>query len=228
MGSMSSETTSRLTQWVRSVLGEVAVGHGPPGEEQQQMPAVNLYMLRLGQGQPVPQSQSAFQVSLHYLITTWSEDPQQALDMLLDLAFAAMEVSDYELDLDSIPLRLWSEFDLPPRPSFVLQAPLEKPRPERAVKPVRERVLKQSPLVQLSGRVLYGPKNSSMPSVRVELPELGRSTLTDENGQFRFGAVPAGREVTFRIRGEEFSPVADGQPLVFHLEPNGGVTCQPT
>lgn len=229
MGSMSIETNSRLTRWVRSVLGDVAVAHDPPGKGQEETaPAVNLYMLRLGEGKAVAQSQSAFQITLHYLVTTRAEDLQRAQQMLLDLAFSAMESADYDLDLNAMPLTAWHQFNLPPRPSFVLQVPLEKPRPARRVKPVSETVLEQAPLGPLSGRVVYGPQDSAMPNVQVELPTLGRSTRTDQDGWFRFGAVPAGQKVKFRIRGQEFSPVADGQPLVFHLEPNGGVTCQPT
>jgi len=227
MRELMSEANSRLTQWVRGVLGDVAVSELAPGE-QQETPAVSLYMLRLGNGTQPPQSRCSFQVTLHYLVTTWADDLQQAHDMLLNLTFSAMESADYDVELNSLPLSVWKQFGIPPRPAFILQAPLEKPQPSRPVEPVKEQVLKQSPISSLAGKVVYGPGDISMPNVRVELPELNRSTVTDQNGVFRFGAVPAGQKVRLRIRGQEFAPVVQGQSLVFHLEPNGGVTCQPT
>lgn len=222
---MIEETDRQLVEWVETVVGGVEVRLGAPVAGTKGA-GVGLYLLDLLHTPPSRNSRRlSLQVSLRYLVTTRSEDPMQAHQLLGDLVFAAMESADLEVELEPPPVQLWQAFQLPPQPCFMLRVPIRLDRrvPEggRITQPVE---LRHLPLVPLTGQVL-GPGDVPVANAAVELPELRLATRTDIKGRFVFGAVPAGpsaRHVRIRARGHETSTEVslDGgarEPLTIHF-----------
>lgn len=182
----------RLEDWIRSVLGEVNVFLTAP-KESQDTQGVNLYLWNLAN---TPHGRSLKELSPHriilrYLVTISETDPHSMHRMLGELMFAALDLPEVEVELDSLSPAVWSVLGLAARPSFVLRVPLIRERPEELAPPVRtELIIKNASLRPLTGRVI-GPGNIAIMGARVELPALHLSTATDSRGRFQFAAVPS-------------------------------------
>jgi hypothetical protein len=224
---MIDEVDQRLKAWVGRVLGEVPVSLRAPDRDSVDT-GVGLYLLELGAAPPPrTERRPPLQLSVCYLVTAGGEgQPERAHRQLGELVFAAMDETDFEVDLTPVPLAVWAGLGVVPRPSFRLRLPVRR---ERAV-PAAPRV--QVPLVvhanpladALTGSVV-GPGDVPIPGALVELPSLRLSTRTDARGVFRFPSVPPARSLgrlEVRAKGEVLAlgPEAlapeDG-PLVIRL-----------
>jgi len=227
---MAEEFDGRLKNWVGSVIEGIDVSLAPP-ESKRSGRGVGLYLLELVQS-PLPSANKRppLQLVLRYLITTWSDKPEDAHQMLVALMFAAMENKDFQVELEALPTTVWTAFGVPPRPSFILRAPLRQERPEPQTKLVRERPrVEMSPIVGLHG-LLLGPGAIPLSDCRIEIPALHVSTSTDYRGRFYFPAVPASgnKQLVVKAKGVEL-PVVSQQnypdsraPLVIHFSPLEG------
>jgi hypothetical protein len=174
---------------------------------------VSLYLLELSSSSASPVSNNGarrlpLQIILNYLVTTWAKEPAEAHRLLSLLAFAAMEVVDFEVKLDPIPVEAWTAFAAKPRPSFILRVPLRLERQEPPAKLVRKPIqVAFTPLVSLSGIVLT-PDDVPVAGAYVTLPTLNLSEHTDRNGRFHFSAVPVEprtKLLSIRAKGQEQS-----------------------
>lgn len=147
------------------------------------------------------------QISLRYLVTTWAKNPETAHRWLGRLVFAAMENSEYEVELDPLPYEVWLALGAAPRPAFILKVRIRLERPEPTVPLVRAPLnVQSSPITHLVGRVL-GPDNFPIAGARVEILSLQQVEHTDSKGWFRFGAVPSGfRPASLKLtaKGRQF------------------------
>jgi hypothetical protein len=192
---------------------------------------VSLYLLELSPSPASPASNSGarrlpLQVVLNYLVTTWAKEPQEAHRLLSLLAFAAMEVVDFEVKLEAIPVAAWAAFAVKPRPSFILRVPLRLERQETPGKLVRKPIqVSFTPLVSLSGVVLT-PDDVPVAGAYVTLPSMKLSEHTDRNGRFNFPAVPVEprtKLLSIRAKGQEQSVSitqsdADNGPVVIRFQ----------
>lgn len=223
---MIEQVDLQLRGWVQGVVGEHAVSFAPPTAQPAEdgAPTVGLYLMGLAERPPQRERiPPPLQVDLLYLVTTSAADPQEAHHLLGELLFAALEDPGMEVRLAEEGL--WGTFRIPPRPAFLLQRPVFKPR---AVVPVRRVTrpleLEATPVAGLEGRV-EGPGGIPLANARVELVALGRSTRTDAAGRFRFAGLPTGpvpRELRVSARGHEISVTtgeADGGSLVVPFDP---------
>ena len=230
---MIDQVDARLIDWVTTVTGGVAPSLAPPSPTNAPAPTdsgVSLYLLELSPTPASPVSNNGarrlpLQIVLNYLVTTWAKEPQEAHRLLSVLAFAAMEVADFEVKLDPIPLAAWAAFPAQPRPSFILRVPLRLERPETPVKLVRKQIhVAFTPLVSLSGIVLT-PDDVPVAGANVILPALNLSGHTDGQGRFYFPAVPVEpntKLLSIRAKGQEQSisitPDADNNPVVVRFQ----------
>jgi hypothetical protein len=217
----------KLEAWVQTVLEEgVDVSFLPPSPGQGD-PQVHLYLTDVlnrpatGEARRIPH-----RILLRYLVTVSAEDPTRAHSILGNLVFAALEQPDFEVEIEALPIEVWSTFGVPPQPAFVLRLPLTNPKAERPVKPVRKELeLRPSPMIDLMGLV-FGPEDVPIAGARVELPSVHRHTRTDNGGRFRFSGIPADPRprrllVSAKGRREVFSWDEDqplDEPLIIHLE----------
>jgi hypothetical protein len=221
---------ARLTEWVRSVVDVDAVSLGRP-ESATEGSGVGLYLLdvaakRWGRADPRPRHE----LTGRYLVTTWDEDPPKAHGRLADLLFAALESPDVEVEAEPPSQETWTAFDVPPQPSFVLRVPVHKdrayPETKLVLKPL---VIESQPLEGVHGRVL-SPDDVPLTNARVVLPELDIWTLTDEEGRFRFAAVPLNgshRLIAVNAKGAERVFELDGgsteqEPVLLRFDPREG------
>jgi hypothetical protein len=214
----------QLKQWVCSVLGQVTISLEAPGSSSEQ--DINLYLIALDHAPPARGSyRPPLQIVLHYLVTTWFEEPELAQKLLLQLAFAGMEHAEYDVLFEPMRAEGWLAFGIVPRPSFILQVPLHLERPEPEVELVRALPEWQKvPLRALFGQVVIPIREADVPlmGARVELLGLNLATRTNKQGCFRFPAVPAEpRCKRLRVRAKrrvrEFS--VDIQDVVSETEP---------
>lgn len=222
---MIEQVDERLKEWASSVLPDVEVSLGPPSAPPGR--GVNLYLFELLHHPPArAAARTPLQIFLRYLVTTWADDPEGEHTLLGNLVFAAMENSEFEVEFDSFPARVWTAFGLPPRPSVVLKVPLRRERPEPAAKLVRvPLVVRHSLMRPLYGFVL-GPEDVPIAGARIELPALQLSTRTNSKGRFDFPAVPAEPKVTLllvKAKGKVLSVnpaeiAAEGKPLLIRFQ----------
>src|SRR6266850_5283921 len=124
--------------WVGTVVEGGYVSLGPP-DNQRAGRGVGLYLLELVQSPPPSSNKRPpLQLALRYLITAWSGTPEDAHQMLVALMFAAMENKEFQVELEPLPVTVWTAFGVPPRPSFILRVPLRQERPQPQTKLVRE------------------------------------------------------------------------------------------
>jgi len=228
-GQMADQFDERLKNWVAGEIEGAEVSLAVPAKERPGR-GVGVYLLEL-MPLPAPRTDKRppLQLSLKYLVTAWSEKPEDAHEILVQLMFAAMENKDFQVDLEPIPLASWAAIGVPPQPSFILRVPLRQERPEPQTKLVRELNIKSSPLTSFHG-LLVGPEEAPLADCRVEIPALNLSTRTDYKGRFTFPGVPAAGSKQLLVKAKGFElPVNSEQnypdsraPLVIHFSPLEG------
>lgn len=213
--------------WAQRVLETVQITLAPPNNSQSGQ-GVSLYLMSIASAFPSHAGgRPPLQVELRYLVTTWADQPEEAHRMLGQLAFAAMESSEFELEFVPLTPYDWLAFATTPRPAFVLRIPARLVRPEPDTPLVdAPLVLQSTPTVTLHGRVL-GPHDIPLPDVRVELPALQLTNRTDAQGWFRFSTVPAEprtRQLRISAKGRQIDvaveqPASSSDPVVIHFNP---------
>jgi hypothetical protein len=224
----SDATEERLADWVRSALGKIKaeLAWGAPLASAKS-PTTSLTLLEITPT-PLPRTteKPPLKLKLRYLLTVQAPDPQDAHGLLVSLAFSAMDETDWDVELGSLPPAVWEALGVPLQPSIVLNVPLLQERPVRRVSRVREpMVLQTGSFRSIFGTVL-GPGDLPIMGAQVDLPSLGRGARTDYQGNFRLAGVPtkpAPASLRVRAKGVETSvdlatlaPSGD-QPLVIHL-----------
>lgn len=204
---MADLLDDRLKRWIGGIVNGVTVSLGPP-EAQPSGRGVGLYLLELLQTSSISTTKPPpLQLTLRYLVTTWSEQPEDAHEVLTCLFFAAMESKEFEVERTPPSIEIWRAFGVPPRPAFLLRAPLLQERPRTPAKLVRQPVR-----VELVTRAAFhgkivGPEDIPISHCLVEVPALGLSTSTDREGCFSFPGLPSSRKTQFllKARGREQS-----------------------
>jgi Carboxypeptidase regulatory-like domain len=226
------DVDARLTEWARSVvdIDSDSVSLARP-VSQAEGSGVGLYLLevapkRWGRADPRPRHE----LTGRYLVTTWDEDPPKAHARLAKLLFAALERTDVEVEAEPPSHETWSAFGVPPQPSFVVRVPVHKdrayPETKLVLKPL---VVETQPIEGVHGRVL-SPDDVPLTGARVALPELDTWTLTDEEGRFRFPAVPLNgshRVIAVNAKGAQRLFELNGgstqeDPLLLRFDPREG------
>jgi hypothetical protein len=205
---MIDQVDRRLKEWAESVVEGVHVSLEPPDADQTES-GVNFYLLELVENAPArTTTPTPLQLSLRYLVSAWDVKPEEAHRVLGELVFAAMENTEFKVELVPLDPTVWVALGAAPRPSFVLRVPLRKERPQPPVQRVRAPLVVQiTPVISLHGVVL-GPDDVPITGAAVSIPDLQLSTRTDTQGRFSFQTVPGGegaRKVRVRARGRELS-----------------------
>ncbi|MGC9347454.1 MAG: Pvc16 family protein [Anaerolineae bacterium] len=223
---MIDQIDRRLKAWMESVVAGPSFSLAPPGDAQAES-GVSFFLLELVENAPARTSTpTPLQLSLRYLVTTWAEAPEEAHRLLGELVFAAMETSEFEVELEPVAPAIWAALGAAPRPSFILRVPLRKERPQPPVKRVRAPLMVQvAPVTSLYGVVL-GPDDVPVMGAAVHMPALQISTRTDAQGRFAFHTVPAGEEageLRVRARGREIrvtvkETTSEEAPVVVRFE----------
>jgi hypothetical protein len=206
------KTGQALIDWISGVEGAPEPTLGLPAAS----PAgrgLGVHLLELAE-EPAARASNGvtpLQFAARYLITAWdADDPLAAHRLLGELAFAAMECTEYTPELQPLRPELWQALGVPPQAALVLRVPVRRERGQPPPKRVRRPLgVQTAPLRELAGRVL-APGALPIPDARVELlggPE-GRplaTALTDRRGSFRLSATLAGGAPQLRVSAKGFS-----------------------
>jgi len=218
---------AQLAAWVGDRLKGVPVTFDPPSDGRTGE-GVSLYLMELTpHADERVERNRTLRASLRYLITSWSDKPERAHELLGTLLLAALREPEFELDPVPIGVDAWTAFRIGPRPSFVMRVPLRQDLESPAVKLVRKPLdMRASGVSVLDGTVL-GPDDVPLASASVELPALQLVTTTDWKGRFRFPSVPADpppKELLVKARGKEQRvPIKSiGTPVLIHFGPLEG------
>jgi hypothetical protein len=199
------EVDHQLTSWADGVVGAGLSGLMAPGA-QQGARGVSLYLLDVISSPPPRADRKVrLEITLRYLVSTWSQDPAEAHRLLSQLLFAALANPDFSVEAGPISPDLWASLGVPPRPGFLMRLPLSKELPERPSKYVRQVMVKVTPAVSLAGLVT-GPGDLPLSGALVELPSLNLAARTDPGGKFRFpnvAAEPSDQILRVRAKGRE-------------------------
>jgi hypothetical protein len=200
---MIDQVDRQLKEWVSTVLQEVEVRLEAP-KIADQARGIVIYLMDITALPPPSGTRIApLQVALRYLVTSWSEDPEEAHRLLGELLFAAMENPEFQVEPESVPVESWKVFGVPPRPSFVLRVPLRRERTELKAKPVLAvPVVRTVSALGLYG-IVRGPNDVPLAGAEVDVPALRLTTHTNQQGGFYFAAVPGeGQIKTLRVKAK--------------------------
>lgn len=223
---MIDEVDRRLVHWAETVLGKSHVSlELPPSGAQGS--GVSVYLLELAHRPPTRATpEPHLELTLRYLVTTWASEPDEGHRLLADLLFAAAANAEFEVELGSPPLQMWTALRVPPRPGFVMRVPVRKDLPVHRAPLVRRPIeIQIAPAGPLTGFCL-GPEHLPLTGALVELPALNVATRTDHHGRFAFSSVPrdAGRLlVRATAKGKTITVdagarVAGAEPLLIQFE----------
>lgn len=217
----------RLKNWVAEIQGDalwtlsLPAGNSSGKAAQVQIVTYLLEILRA----PVARSEqpAPLQISLRFLVSAWCSDSAAANDVLLRLAFSAMEQANWELESEPMPLQGWQALGIAPRPGFILRVPLRMERPRPAFKRVRVARIEGGVLPSLRGVVL-GPNDVPVTGAKVEVPSQQRWTETDQRGGFILPGIALSpkESLLVRARGQQMEVSSDGlaasaQPLTIRF-----------
>lgn len=219
---MIDEIDQRLKAWVGQAVPGATVTLEPPRTARDGLGA-SLYLFELADDPPLRGSQrTPLQAAARFLVTTWAQKTEDAHRLLSDLLFAAMESTEFRVELSALPAAAWSTFGLPPQPSFVLHVPLQLARPQPPVPRVRHPLdVHPVPLATLRGQVV-GPDDVPLAGAHVMVEGLDARTRTDTDGYFHLATLPAGsarQRLRVRAKGKEIThdtriPTPDDKPVL--------------
>lgn len=235
---------ARLKKWAEMVLedfpnGKPEVKLDPPSKASTGL-VISLYMLQVVHDKSLARSTRPFpQPALRYLVTAsgspafahqalgillWSAYnikqvwQSAALQQLPDASFVGEQLfqAPYhpKLELEPVPSDIWSAFNAPPQPAFILQVPvpfewLEQPLP-RVTGLAEMDIHPASGFVTLHGQVFQqvsvenngaGPALEEIPIIAatVELPNPYRQVYTDRRGRFALPGVNRSQQNTYLV-----------------------------
>jgi hypothetical protein len=189
---MEERIDARISSWIRDVLPGVEVALHPPSADGRGKRGVSLYLWQLRPRPPVGSHRNdILRISLQYLVSTWAPDPMDAHEMLLELAYGAMQEPSFEVDLEPIDSSVWHAFGVPPAPTFRLTVPSQRALPTSRTRPVLQPLgITATALASLSGWVRT-PDGIPIAGARVEVPAIDRRSRTDADGRFRLDSIPS-------------------------------------
>ncbi|MBB5376750.1 hypothetical protein HNQ07_002214 [Deinococcus metalli] len=142
---------------------------------------------------------------LRYLVTAAPNASPAGQKVLGQVLAAAMQASDFQVELGDMAPELWSALGWRPQPAFWLMVPVTVPREQPSAPLAREHVLS----VQDAGRVwrrgtVTDARGQPVAGARVQLEGAPEPLYTNSAGQFELAArpedqvqiaAPGGREV---------------------------------
>ncbi len=220
---MIESINSLLENWVKETLEDVKFSLDVPSDSVKEE-SVNLYLLEILPGQEARGTgRPPLRLTLHYLVSALGKETSKVHRNLLSLAFSVLENREWKIAERENLSSIWRDFGLAPRPSFVLEVPCRKSRPEKVAPPVKQPLaLEITPIEQLNGLVL-GPNDFPMARTRVEILGTGFVTKTDHNGKFRISGFPAKlkNKLEFKLRSQVVSGQVENACWVLRYKPLG-------
>ncbi len=211
---MLDEVDRRLRDWVGSVLRDVpSVSFDAPGAEGSS-DGVGVFLYELA---PTPRSTSSRRDDPHqfmatYVISTWGDDPISAHRWLGELAFAALDKADWEVDFHPVSPMLWNSVGASPRPSFRISVPVMRAQPKAPVPLVRQELeFDFVPMGSIIGKVV-GPNGIRIAGATVQVPGLNKTVTTSYDGIFILKGVPSTESVTIRVSAKNLVHTATVPP----------------
>lgn len=204
------EVDRGLVEWVSTVTTGARGVLAMPEKRDGEGVALELFAL-CASPPPRGDKRPPHQVLLRYRVSTWAATPERSHALLSEVLFAALEHSEWEVDLANAP---------PPgpagrlEPAFVLQVPLRRARDQEIAARVRGPISVEAVSAMALAGVVLGPGEQPMAGALVEVPSLDLASRTGPKGTFRFARVPAGGALTLRVRAKGLVQTFTAKPAV--------------
>ncbi|SPH24304.1 hypothetical protein DEA8626_03354 [Defluviimonas aquaemixtae] len=186
---MIDAATERLEGWLRQVGVEADIVIGPPVAEAGKA-TIFLHLMDLLPTHPRSHAATArAALTARYLVTTAAPDSAAGHRALGQVTEAALADAGIDAEFAAIDVAVWRAFGVAPRAGLFLNVPIEPQLPARAGVPVTQPTeIELAPFGRLAGQVI-GPGPAGLARAKVTLPELRRSTRTDDRGLFAFEGI---------------------------------------
>jgi hypothetical protein len=188
------QVDERVSEWIHTLTNRTPSLTLPDVSRDQA--EISLYLLDLVDD-PLRRNSSRppTQPVLRYLVSTSAPDPKLAHQILGQLLNAALENSEFEVELGPLSEKVWPSLGVSPRPAFILRVALPREFPPSDAKVVTVGAeLGGAPVVDFFGLV-QGPGQVPLAGARVEVPNLYRYAYADSRGRFRLAGVPAAPKI---------------------------------
>lgn len=209
-GGDGGTVSTSLRDWIRGIAPQIKafIAGSAAGAEPEGI-AIRLVGM-VPRVVPLSPGRRSAALALDYLITAHLADPIAEHAAISEIAFAALDSSDFVLLPDCPVADLCASFAIPAAPGLVLRTELRRDVRLPQAPLVREPPVPQvEPLVQAHGRVV-GPGNVPIPGALVTIAGSSSST-TGPDGRFRF-AIPAGQSATVTARARSREATASLTP----------------
>jgi hypothetical protein len=206
------EVARSIAAWMGTIVGDVPVALAARGSELPDR-GIGLLLLEVHRSAaPRGTRRTPLALSARFLVTIEAADPAESYRLVGELAFAAVEDTELEIELEPVPAHVWAMLAATARPALIVRVPVRRARPEPEGPRVREPLVAHvSPVVALEGRVL-GPGDFPIPYARIEAPGLGAAAYADPAGFFRLAPLPLDpplRELIVKAKGVRTTIVAE-------------------
>lgn len=228
LGILIDQIDNELIGWAQSHDADAVLS--PPMEASDRR-VICMHLLRL-LNEPTPRTTTRelkLQLVSQYLVTTSGPDPADSHRLLWEVivsAVARSRVDGWRISFDPLSDAVWTSFQLPPQPCFVIGIPVshewDQPDLPQVMQPPE---LESSPCVSLKG-IVVGPERVPIAGARVEVPSLKLATVTDSAGRYSFSSIPSGQhyptELIVRAKRHEQTVKMNsgqrGKPLIIELK----------
>lgn len=202
----AQSTEDRIGAWVKSVDSNAQVSFGPPAADAKGRGA-SVYLLDIQQQLPARGvGRPPLQLWVRYLVTTWAPDESDANQLLLELAFAAAEQHDLEIETEHLSPETWTALQAVARPSFVMRMTASRARAQPVAPPVLHPLRLEAAQPALIAGVVRTPGGMPLADALVVLPSIGHETSTDGRGRFQLANAPGppvSQTLVVRVKGVE-------------------------
>lgn len=131
-------------EWLEQKLGnDISITLKAPRDNVEGEKGVSLYLMKIESAFPRDSTGSLLPLELHYLVTTWANNEEDAHRLFGELVFDAVanHADEFEVQFNPLAISDWLVFGTKPRPSFILKYTVKKPPaealPESIVKTVK-------------------------------------------------------------------------------------------
>lgn len=123
---MTKTIYNNLKNWIVNLLGNIDVVPSPPSTEITDKISVSLYLKNITKSRSTGSRpvKNNIQLTLSFLVTVNSKNMHDINNLITALTLSAISKEDIEIDFTGLSPSEWLSFGIVPRPSLLINVPL--------------------------------------------------------------------------------------------------------